>query len=107
MSSVNGCFFWDAALHDIPNFAVFAFAKEESTPLLVVIKSTNSSAFLQDVRDLHNQTLLHGAYFSSRYNSPRLTKAVSYSRMAASDVADGGWEITSLYRASALRGSVF
>lgn len=91
----------------IPSFAVFAFAKEDNTPLLVVIRSTSSSAFLLGVSNMHNQTPLHGPYFSSRYNSPRLTKAVSYSRTAASDVTAGGLEMISLYSASAFRGSVF
>ena len=45
-------------------------------------------------------------YFSSRYSSPKLTNAVSYSLMAASEVTEGGLEIISLYRASVFRGSV-
>ena len=44
--------------------------------------------------------------FSSLYSSPKLTKAVSYSRTAASEVADGAFESISWYCASAFFGSV-
>lgn len=46
------------------------------------------------------------ADFSSRYSSPRLISASSYSRVAASDVAAGAFDVSSLYMASAFRGSV-
>lgn len=46
-------------------------------------------------------------HFSSRYNSPRLTRAVSYSRVAASEVTEGGLEMISLNCASAFLASVF
>lgn len=36
------------------------------------------------------------AHFSSRYNSPKLIRAVSYSLMAASDVTEGGFDTMSL-----------
>ena len=45
-------------------------------------------------------------HFSSRYSSPKLIKADSYSLTAASDVTEGGLEMISLYMASAFRGSV-
>jgi hypothetical protein len=91
----------------IPSFAVFAFANDDSTVRLVVIRSTNPFAFLFVVSDYPNFLPNRGAHFSSRYSSPKLTRAVSYSRTAASEVAAGGLEMISLYCASAFLGSVF
>jgi hypothetical protein len=91
----------------IPSFAVFAFAKEDNTVRLLVTRSTNSSTFLLDVSDIPTSLPHAYAHFSSRYNSPRLTNAVSYSRIAASEVTEGGFEMISLYCSSAFLGSVF
>jgi hypothetical protein len=44
--------------------------------------------------------------FPSLYSSPRLTRADSYSRVAASDAALGAVEVMDLKMASALEGSV-
>lgn len=90
----------------VPNLAVFAFANEDNTVRLVVIRFTNSSAFLSNVSHAQPEATRSSTHFSSRYNSPKLTKAVSYSRTAASEVAEGGLEMISLYCASAFRGSV-
>lgn len=70
------------------SLAVFAFAKEDRTVLLLVTRAARASVFLW-----------------SRYSSPRATRACSYSRMAASDVMDGVLEMMSVYISSALRGS--
>jgi hypothetical protein len=92
----------------VPSFAVFAFANEERVVRLVVTRSTNASAFLQEVSiTALRATDSASSHFSSRYNSPKLTKAVSYSRTAASEVTAGGLEMISLYCASAFLGSVF
>ena len=90
----------------LPSFAVLAFAKEDNTVRLVLISSTKSSAFLNAVSIIQHvaDNLSH---FSSRYSSPKQTKAVSYSRTAASEVTEGGLEMISLNCASAFLGSVF
>jgi hypothetical protein len=92
---------------NVPSFAVFALAKEDNTVRLVVIRSTKSLALLNTVSiNPYNLAGLN-PHFSSRYNSPKLTNAVSYSRTAASEVTEGGLEMMSLYCASAFFGSVF
>jgi hypothetical protein len=91
----------------IPSFAVFAFAKEDNTVRLVVTSSTSSSGFLHVISNAQPENIHSEAHFSSRYSSPKLTSAVSYSRTAASEVTEGGLEMISLYKASAFLGSVF
>jgi hypothetical protein len=91
----------------IPNFAVFAFANEDNTVRVDVISSTSSFAFLAMISIMILRTFGIVLYFSSRYSSPKLTRAVSYSRTAASEVTEGGFEMISLYCISAFRGSVF
>jgi hypothetical protein len=90
----------------IPSFAVLAFAKEDNTVRLVSIKLTNSFTFLLYVSLSPQLLFCCISHFSSLYNSPRLTRAVSYSLTAASEVAEGGLEIISLYCASAFLGFV-
>lgn len=96
---------FDASI--IPNLAVFAFANEDKTVRLVVIRFTSSSAFLLSFSIPVLSNFQGPSHFSSRYNSPKLTRAVSYSRTAASEVTEGGFEIMSLNCASAFLESIF
>lgn len=82
--------------YGIPSFAVFAFANDDRTVRLLVTRSTSSFEFLGQVSSASYALPSQAAYFSSRYSSPRLTKAVSYSLMAASEVTEGGLEMISL-----------
>src|SRR3979411_2941737 len=64
----------------IPSFAVFAFANDDKTVLLLVTKSTSCCEFLSHSQ--HHRSHLpmshvtvRNAHFSSRYSSPKLINA--------------------------------
>ncbi len=88
----------DRRSEDAPSLAVLAFANDDSTVLLLVTKPTSCSVFLCCVRlgALPRLLAARPAYFWSRYSSPRLMRAASYSLTAASEVTDGGFETISL-----------
>lgn len=88
----------------VPSFDDFALAKEERTVLLSRTRSTSSCVFLDRGRQQAELfrclvgwcTLDMQTYFSFLYSSPKLINACSYSRVAASELAEGALEIISL-----------